>query len=386
MTDNKLREILPELNTPSFVFDTDEFKRNAENIKSFLGEIPLVFSIKANPFLLADLPECISMVEVCSPGELKICKNLDVKPEKIIYSGVNKGRDDIEEALRYGAAIITAESPLHIELINEISIKLGVRPNVILRLSSGNQFGMDGAEIEQIVKQRDTLTGLNIAGYHYYSGTQKKKQKVIDDIAAFESFIEKIEAECGFSPEHVEYGPGMAIEYFNEPYGEKDDEILAETSARLKEFSSKYKLTVEMGRFLASTCGTYLTSVADIKTTDKTNYVICNGGINHIKYYGQVMAMQVPPIAVLNDSETKLSYTLCGSLCTTADILVRKAELPELKIGDTIAFGRAGAYSVTEGIGLFLSRALPRVALYSEKSGLRIVRDFFGTDILNTAK
>ena len=39
-----------------------------------------------------------------------------------------------------------------------------------------------------------------------------------------------------------------------------------------------------------------------------------------------------------------------GSLCTTADVLVREAQLPPLRVGDVIALGRCGAYSVTEGV------------------------------------
>ena len=39
--------------TPAFLFDEDVFKERAELIKEALGDnIPLCFSIKANPFLL----------------------------------------------------------------------------------------------------------------------------------------------------------------------------------------------------------------------------------------------------------------------------------------------------------------------------------------------
>ena len=138
-----------------------------------------------------------------------------------------------------------------------------------------------------------------------------------------------------------------------------------------------------MGRFLAASCGTYLTSVADIKNNCGNEYVICDGGINHLKYYGQTMAMQVPPVCVLGRSGMEKSYTLCGSLCTTADLLVRKAELPRLDIGDVLSFGRCGAYSVTEGTALFLSRTMPRIIMYSEESGAQLIRDFFDTDKLN---
>lgn len=371
--------------TPSFVFDTDEFARQADLIKSALGDIPLCFSIKANPFLLHALPESVSRVEVCSPGELAICQKLNVKPETVIYSGVNKGADDISRAVDYGAGILTAESRLHVELIDRVCLEKGKKAEVILRLTSGNQFGIDPDEIIDIILNKEKYKAIDFIGLHYYSGTQKKNASVIEkDIRRFEEFIERLEAECGYVPRHVEYGPGAAADYFVQPYDEKDNETLQQTAELLKGFAKKYPLTVEMGRFLASSCGTYLTSVADIKNNLGTNYVICDGGINHLKYYGQTMAMQVPPIILLgSDKSYNRSYTLCGSLCTTADLLVRKVELPELKIGDVLAFGRCGAYTITEGTVLFLSRTMPRVMLFSEKDGLRLVRDFYETFNLN---
>lgn len=371
--------------TPSFVFDTDEFARQADSIKYALGDIPLCFSIKANPFLLHALPESVSRVEVCSPGELAICHKLNVKPETVIYSGVNKGADDISRAVDYGAEILTAESRLHVELIDRVCLEKGKKAEAILRLTSGNQFGIDPDEIIDIILNKEKYKAIDFIGLHYYSGTQKKNASVIEkDIRRFEEFIERLEAECGYVPRHVEYGPGAAADYFVPPYDEKDNETLQQTAELLKGFAKKYPLTVEMGRFLASSCGTYLTSVADIKNNLGTNYVICDGGINHLKYYGQTMAMQVPPIILLgSDKSYDRSYTLCGSLCTTADLLVRKVELPELKIGDVLAFGRCGAYTITEGTVLFLSRTMPRVMLFSEKDGLRLVRDFYETFNLN---
>ena len=52
-------------------------------------------------------------------------------------------------------------------------------------------------------------------------------------------------------------------------------------------------------------------------------------------------------------------------------------------IGDRLVFERTGAYSVTEGISLFLSRPLPQVLLYSEKEGFRVLRKSLPTDVLN---
>ena len=46
-------------------------------------------------------------------------------------------------------------------------------------------------------------------------------------------------------------------------------------------------------------------------------------------------------------------------------------------------FENTGAYSITEGIYLFLSRALPRVISWSVEEGLRLVRDALDTSLFN---
>ena len=75
----------------------------------------------------------------------------------------------------------------------------------------------------------------------------------------------------------------------------------------------------------------------------------------------------------VDDSEGE-TYTICGALCTTNDILVRSLTLKDPVPGDILIFSNIGAYSVTEGIGLFLSRALPRVIMH-KKNCDRLVRD-----------
>lgn len=386
MNKDILREIAGRYGTPSFVFDTDEFHNRITKIRNVLGEnIPLCYSVKANAFMLHSLAREIRFAEVCSPGELEICKRMKVEPSRILYSGVNKGPEDIACAIEYGAAVLTAESRRHVDMINDVSAQKGKVSKIILRLTSGNQFGMDPEEIVSVIRNRKSYPHIDVSGLHYYSGTQKKSFAAIEkDVAVFEAFLSRLENEYGYKAEHVEYGPGLASDYFVEPYEETDISLLTETGKLLREFGQKYPLCIEMGRFMAASCGTYLTGVADIKTNCGTTYVICDGGIHHLKYYGQTMAMQVPPIDVLSSgSGDRRPYTLCGSLCTTADLLVRKAELPSLSVGDVLAFGRCGAYSVTEGTALFLSRTMPRVILYSEKDGTKLVRDFYETGLLN---
>lgn len=386
MNSEALQDIAASFATPAFIFDADEFGRRAKNVKSAIGGASLCYSIKANPFLLACLPEEIDRVEVCSPGELAICRRVGVDPSTVVYSGVNKGSEDIAEAIEYGAELLTAESLRQLGLINAAAIAAGKRVRVALRLTSGNQFGMDSENLKRAVAEKGSYEGVDIVAIHYYSGTQKKKLAVVEkELAELEELADTLEERFGLSGISLEYGPGLPADYFGDDPEGRDMAVLAEAGAMIAAVAARRSVTVEFGRFLASPCGTYLTAAADIKNNNGENFVICDGGINHLKYYGQTMAMQTPPITLLGDHGEKTEdYTLCGSLCTTADILVRKVTLPALSVGDVLAFGRCGAYSVTEGIGLFLSRQLPRIVLHSERGGNRLLRDFYGTDILNS--
>ena len=386
MNSEALQEIAASFATPAFIFDADEFGKRARNVKSAIGGAALCYSIKANPFLLACLPEEIDRVEVCSPGELAICRRVGVDPSTVVYSGVNKGSGDIAEAIEYGAELLTAESLRQLGLINAAALAAGKRVRVALRLTSGNQFGMDSEALKRAAAERGSYESVDIVAIHYYSGTQKKKLAVVEkELAELEELADILEERFGLSGISLEYGPGLPADYFGDDPEGRDMAVLAEAGAMIAAVAARRSVTVEFGRFLASPCGTYLTAAADIKNNNGENFVICDGGINHLKYYGQTMAMQTPPITLLGDhGERTEDYTLCGSLCTTADILVRKVTLPALSVGDVLAFGRCGAYSVTEGIGLFLSRQLPRIVLHSERGGNRLLRDFYGTDILNS--
>lgn len=401
--------------TPYYVFDTDEFAKRAAMIRAALDckggrRIPLCFSIKANPFLLHRLPEGLDHVEVCSPGELEICIALGVKPESIIYSGVMKEKCDIERAVSYGAGILTCESIRHAALISEVMLEcipegaheagfVETKAQVILRLTSGNQFGMSLDDIEYILSHPDEFKGISVMGLHYYSGTQKSLRKINKDLEKIKSALTMLKDKYSFEPQLVEYGPGLCVEYFEDDWQEKEKQSLDEAADVLRKFAEEYPLGIEMGRFLAASCGKYYTQVKDLKSTGDANYAILDGGIHHLNYFWQRMAMQVPPIRVyggeVSENEEKpgveltqmpdADYTLCGSLCTVADVLVREVKLKKLELGDILEFAHCGAYSVTEAPALFLSRQLPAIYAYSKECGYECLREHIPAAEINLA-
>ena len=140
---------------------------------------------------------------------------------------------------------------------------------------------------------------MHIAGIHYYSGTQKKERQLAKDIERLDAFMTLLKEKYEFEAELLEMGPGIGAEYFEAPYEEKERENLFMAVPYLAKLKEKYPLGIEMGRFLSSGCGTFSTRVKDIKNNSDTEYVIVDGGMHQLKYYGQTMAMKVPEIHVL---------------------------------------------------------------------------------------
>lgn len=416
MMDNELNKIVSEYGTPSFLFDTIALKERMKEIKDIIGgKVHLCYSIKANPFLISTMLECVEKLEVCSPGELTICQMQNVPGDRIIYSGVNKTCVDIREAVEYDASVYTAESILQFELLNESAIAHDKVIPVLPRLNTGSQFGMSKEDFCYLVANREQFKGIKIVGIHYFAGTQRKKlveQK--KELEMLKAFMEELKEVYGFQVEKLEYGPGLPVPYFE---GDDFSDTLApvkEIAADLQAIAELVELTVEMGRFYVSECGYYLTRVMDLKVNKGTNYAIVDGGMNHLNYLGQMMGMKVPIIKHCSKEELygwdevkelegslrinnykirtalkelpkdeEVNWSLCGSLCTTADVIVRQTGFTNLQIGDVLVFSNIGAYSVTEGIHLFLSRTMPRVLLYQGEGKVQLARDFMETSRLN---
>lgn len=388
MKPETVEEIIKKFETPLYVFDIDKLKKRISYLKENLSKrIELCYAIKANTFIVKDINEDVERFEICSPGEYNICEKMNIEPEKMVISGVYKTPSVIENMMLTNKKIgrYTVESMQQLELLDNLSNKHNLKIDVLLRLTSGNQFGINEEDIEQIVKKQ--YNNLNIIGIQYFSGTQKRTNKRLQkEIDYIDEFLQKLEEEYGFVAEELEFGTGFPVYYFQ---GDEFDEksFLEEFSKGIDNMKYKGKIIMELGRSIAASCGYYLTKVVDKKTNKGQNYAILDGGIHHLVYYGQTMAMKIPyyDIYPLREKNNVENWNLMGSLCTINDIIVKQLPVSNLQLGDVFVFKNTGAYCMTEGISLFLSRELPQVGLL--KNGeLSIVRKHFETYNLNMSQ
>lgn len=389
MTQEQIQQLVERYGTPTYVFDIAALKRRVAFLQAHLpSKVSLCYAIKANTFITGEIDGSINRFEVCSPGEYRVCQQLGIPAEKLVISGVYKTPGFIRELACTvpEIGIYTAESVEQFRLLDEAANAAGRPLPVFLRLTSGNQFGMDEEELRRIIRDRAAWPRLDIRGIQYFSGTQKHSLKKLGrELDYLDGLLAALREEYSFESRELEYGPGFPAFYFQSDSFD-EEAFLADFSALLEGMHTSAAITLELGRSIAASCGTYLTRVVDCKRNKRQNYAILDGGMNHLVYFGQTMAMKLPHMQLYpprSGGEAE-PWNLCGALCTANDILVKQLPVEDLQLGDVFAFENTGAYCMTEGISLFLSRALPQAVLLLEDGSFLPVRPFTETYPLNT--
>ncbi len=391
MEKKPIENVLSEYKTPFYVFDIGELHRRVEHIREKIPKgVSLCYAIKANTFIVKEICDKVDKFEVCSPGELSICLRQGIPPEKLVISGVYKTPELFDEIFKRRLPIgcFTAESAEQFRMLSDLALKYGHEAKIMLRLTSGNQFGMDESEVKRIISERFDNKYISIVGIQYFSGTQKTSVKRLKPETEYlDGFMAELTEKYGFTVDELEFGTGFPVNYFN---GEEFDEaaLFNGFSELIGAMKYKAKISIELGRSIAASCGSYFTTIVDKKTNKGQNYAIVDGGMHQLVYFGQFMAMKRPFLEVIPERNTgeEREWNLCGSLCTSNDILVKQLPVRDLRIGDTVMFKNTGAYCPTEGISLFLSRDLPRVLLLGDDGKVISVREPVDTYKFNLSK
>lgn len=391
-----LREKALSSTGPFYFFDLDVFRDNIRRIREMTDVAGLCFAMKCNPFLVKEASALVDRIEVCSYGEYCICRQAGVDPGKLLISGVLKKPLELGRIVEEcGAkARYTVESIDQLKLLIDLAERENERLCIYIRLSSGNQFGLDQDGVRQAIRIAAGSQSIELVGIHYYSGSQKRKpEKPVREIEKLDKFIRELEQEAGIRIGEIEYGPGIPARYFMDQKEDLSDRFFTEIREAISRMEWKGHITLEMGRIFAASCGSYVTRVLDTKRSGGINYAITDGGMHQLNYDGQLRGMYHPFIEVIRkddsasvpEGEETKRWTICGCLCTVNDVISGEAATGPLSVGDLLVFGNAGAYSCVEGMALFLSHELPEIISYSRDQGIMVLRKSKECYCFNTA-
>ena len=402
MNDTQLMTLAREYGTPLYLFEQTALRDRVALLRECLpARAELCLAIKANPFALPIIRPYVHRLEVCSPGELNICEACGTAPEEIVLSGVYKDEAMVRHALSLGDIHrYTVESLAQFELLRRLAQESGRRLPVLLRLTCGSQFGMDADDIRALVAAARDDAWIDIRACS--NSPVRRRPRFAGWNASWPAPMrswpswKRPAGSSAASSNTVPAFPSITSTRPTRPPSGRSSSSWATSWTH----GFQGPLTLEIGRGLTACCGTYLTTVVDAKTNQKVNYAIVDGGIHHLTYYGGALAMKQPPVrfleetdgngkqceavspaAAIDDAEASAeSWTICGSLCTTNDILVKSLPVRDMHPDRVLAFERAGAYCMTEGVSLLLSRELPAIVLADETGTTHLARPHTRTD------
>ena len=99
----------------------------------------------------------------------------------------SQGQQQAPQGLAQGVRHYTAESVSQFYLVERCAEEFGKQVEILLRVTSGNQFGMSEEDVLGLIRTRENYPHVEIRGLQYFTGTQKK---VIKKIAAEVAYIE----------------------------------------------------------------------------------------------------------------------------------------------------------------------------------------------------
>jgi diaminopimelate decarboxylase len=215
-----------------------------------------------------------------------------------------------------------------------------------------------------------------VSGFHVFAGSQVlDAEKLNEHLRKSLDLSLRAADMLGILPKLINLGGGFGI-----PYGAKDRpldlNLVAEELARMA-YRSPARLVLELGRFLVAEAGWYLTSVVGRQTFQGRPAVIVDGGVHQrADMCGLCLRTnQSPPLALnANASAPTTPMDVLGCLSLPDDVLLQASLLPELSIGDVLAFGNAGAYGVWSSPALFHGNPLPAEVAF-EGSTIQLMRE-----------
>ncbi len=347
--------------TPVYCYS---FKRLRENIKDFKKNFkrinPLTcFSVKANSnkILLNEIGKLGLGADVVSIGELLKALKSGIKPNKIVFSGVGKTKNELSFAIEKKILLINAESKSEILEIEKIAkskkrkVNVGIRLNpntdakTLSQISTGkkeNKFGVSEKRFLELTKYIRHSKYMNLKCLSVHIGSQ------ILDIKPYEKMLmvlNKIIKKTNYHFEYIDLGGGMGIDYKNS----NKKLNLKKYSLIVKKFKEKHKTKIifEPGRSIIGNSGILITKIIYIKEGHKKNFVILDAAMNDFMRPALYNARHRIIPAIKNESQSNKTYEFVGPICESTDKFSTNKKFQKLHENDLILICDVGAYGMS---------------------------------------
>lgn len=396
--------------SPVYVYSAQTFKDHCAVVRSaFSGLEPLIcFSVKScsNLAVLKLLVEQGCGLDVVSGGELYRALQAGAAPEKIVFAGVGKSREELAYAIDAGVFLFNAESEGELARIDEVARAAGKRVKAAVRVNpdvadadthektstGGRQtkFGVPLLRAEALF-ERNLYRHVDVVGIHVHLGSPiAATATYLTAIDKVEQLADRIEASGG-KIEFINIGGGFPAHYRANEARESCSlgEMGAAICDRLQGLKRRGKhFIIEPGRSISANAGILLTSVEYIKQGWERKIAIVDAGMNVLlrpTLYGASHAIwpasfgafdghwsALPGLGGRDDDEGFDAIDIVGPICETGDYFALGRAMPALDGGDLLAIFSCGAYGMSMA-SQYNSRGRPAEVMV-DKDRQRLIR------------
>jgi diaminopimelate decarboxylase len=374
--------------TPFYVYSGATIAARYRAIDQAFGGYPhaLHYALKANSTLAIArlLRELGSAADANSGGEIEVARRAGFTPDAIVFTGVGKTRDELEQAIALGVKTINAESAGELERIDAIARALGTQARVALRvnpdidalshphISTGlrrNKFGVPIADAPAILRDAAKRTGIRVVALHLHVGSQMMSLEPIRHAAAAAGALARELNASGMSIEYLDLGGGLGISYDGVPAPSFESYATALVEGVRP---SGLPLVIEPGRAIIGPAGALVARVVDVKgqSGDK-HFVVLDAGMTELlrpALYGAFH--RIVPLVERGPGEVEVDVV--GPLCESSDTLGADRRMPLPRVGDLLAVLDAGAYA--SAMAFTYNRRLLPPELLVENGAWRVIR------------
>lgn len=361
-SDAALADIVAEVGTPAFIYNTDVIRTRYQNLASALAEVPhlICYAVKANSNLavLKLLADCGAGADIVSGGELNRVLAVGFDPQRIVFSGVGKTNEELQAALEAGVGQINAESVEELVNLASLTERLGRSANVGIRINpdivadthpyiatgvGGLKFGIPIDRLPRALEIIAAAPSLNLTGLAVHLGSQLlSTDPYRAALAKLLGIVDSLSATQRGSLRSLDLGGGMGIRYRGDEATITPDELAAVVIPPMRD--TGLQLKIEPGRYLVGSAGLLITKVLLTKESGGRRIVVVDAAMNDLirpSFYDAYHA--IVPVESLESSHSVVD--IVGPVCETGDFLARSRDLPPVEDGSLLAVLGAGAYA-----------------------------------------
>lgn len=351
------KDLVKEFKLPLYVYDANKIEEQFESLKAAFptDKLQIHYACKANSNnqVIKILKSKGAKLDTVSWNETRLGKACGYSPKDIHFTPNGAPFEEYENAIKEGYSLSVDSLPI----INEIAEKypgqelcIRLNPNLMAgghqKISVGHKlskFGLSTEHIQSVVDLHQK-SKIKVTGLHIHTGSD------IADIDAYRHAVKiLLENAVLFKDQlkYLDFGGGFKVPYSP---GEKSIDIQSIgqwITQKVEDFDHRHgtdlKIYIEPGKYLVSEAGYFLTSVSQVRETHGTKFAYLKAGFNHFirpMYYDAEHHIS----QLSNPQGVKELYNIVGYLCET-DTFASNRWLPEIRVGDILAFHNAGAYA-----------------------------------------